>query len=283
MSCYAGATVSDLDLFFRAGRVLETWSPYAAPLGRPRRWALIAAVLLHVLIALWLTQDWNVSFTKPPDIIPVQLVLEAPKPPPVPPKPQPPPPPQSFAPRQSGPQEHTTTVPSAATPAPQPAAPPPPEAPPAPPAPPTEAPTPPAGAPAKEPPPKRVVARVEPKKEETPKAPQQVPHFVDRAIGEKEETGDPYLNRIFAQIERNRPSTTPIGSLGLHLEGTTVFHVILERAGDIHSLSLTSSSGAAPLDEAARRMLMSSLPFPPVPHDYPAPVGLTIVIHLYPK
>jgi len=273
--------VSDLDLFFREGRVLETWSPYAAPLGRPSRWAMIAAILVHLLIALWLLLDWNLNFEKPPEIIPVQLVLETPKPPP-PPKPAPPPqPPQNFTPRQSGPEEHTTTVPSAETKAPEPVAPPPPEAPPQP-APPTEAPNPPAGAPAKEPP-KRTVARIEPKKEETPKAPQQVPHFIDRAIGEKEETGDPYLNRIFAQLEHNRPATTPIGSLGLHLEGTTVFHVILERAGDVHSLSMTRSSGAEPLDEAARRMLLSALPFPPVPSDYPAPVGLTIVIHLFPK
>jgi TonB family protein len=71
--------------------------------------------------------------------------------------------------------------------------------------------------------------------------------------------------------------------MGLHLEGTSVYRVVVERSGKVTFITLVQTSGALLLDEEARRMITAMIPFPPLPADYPDRVGLTVTIHLYPR
>ena len=106
---------------------------------------------------------------------------------------------------------------------------------------------------------------------------------VDRIVGDKDETGDPYLNALWSRIERNRAPTTPVGSAGLHLEGITVLELLLDHAGHMQALDIVTSSGSPLLDEEARRMVVAATPFPPPPPDYPDRIPLKVTIHLYPQ
>jgi TonB family protein len=293
--------VTDLDPF---PRLLDPSARDGKPDGLTR-WAIAAAVLLHLALILWFLIDPRFA---PPVIpkpaIPVTLVMVAP-PPPKPPSPAQPPVPAKSAPRpplsyrESGPDQKTTAPPRAAEPAPEPAAPE------APPSPPEIEPTPPAPAaaaqeqppappsptgtaapeakPNPKPKPHPTVAPAEPRKEAAiPRAPPT--HFLlNLELGERQQSGDPYLNMLYQRIEQNRQPTTPIGSSGLHLEGIATFRVLLDRGGRMHEINLVRSSGASQLDDEVRRMIVSATPFPPLPFDYPDQVAITVTIPLFPR
>lgn len=266
--------------------------PETRSLSPGRNWpglaAIIAALLLHVSVIVAPLLGWRVTPSKVPSAVPVTLVFEPPPPPPPPPPPKaavpeppPPPPPREFAKRESGPDEKTTAPPQADEPGPA-ATPEPPPGPEAPPQPATEPGPPAGGGKAKQAP---VVAHLPEPHRETPvpRAPTPKPRLADRAVGTKEETGDPYLNRLWALIDRGRPPTTPLGPEGLHLAGTTAFNVLIERNGTVSSIRLTQSSGSPVLDREAEHMIANAAPFPPPPPDYPSPTPLNVVISLYPQ
>jgi protein TonB len=262
----------------------------AAPDPTPRRrtrdligWrALTAAALAHALLLAWLLVDW--SGPAPPAApapIPVALVMVPPPPPPHPPPPLPPQ--QAF--RQSGPDQETTAAPEAAQTAPTPEAPQPavPEAKPEPaPAPAAKlaVEAPPAAA---KPKPQQEPLRRPKQEAQIPRAPKPAPPEPNRALGEESKTGDPYLNHLWALIERNRPQTTPLGPAGLHLEGIVVFAVALDRSGEVETIRLVQSSGAPLLDEEAERMIVKAEPFPPLPPAYPDRVVIAVSLHLFPE
>jgi TonB family protein len=272
---------------------------------RPARAAIGAAVLLHAAVMLWLFAGWKETPAPQPPVIEATLVEEppppAPAPAPAPPRVKPEPPP-SMAARSSGPDQETKAPPHAIEPAPKPTPPPPETSAPAP-APPTEAPPPDetAAAPAvvTAPPPKppsgeprrtaaaaenepHPPAHAEPRKDQLasrgPVAPDD-----NRAIGEREETGDPYLNLMYARIERQRAPTTPIGPSGLHLEGIAVWEILLDRNGSIEATQLVRSSGSELLDAEARRMILAASPFPPMPSDFPDKAAIRVTIRLFPR
>jgi TonB family protein len=300
--------------YLRGVDELEMPVRLAEPEARPE-WpalaALIAAVLLHAGLVAWILYGAERAPAQPPPVMAVTLVKEPPPPPPPAPKPAPEPKPQppeqqNLAFRQSGPGEKTTAPPPAQALAPAPEAPPPapptvmppePTAPPPPPAPVPDALAPPQ-------PPQPTVDAEEPPPPEPPpekpkppppasgaprktalaeRAPLEAPSMVERALGEKAETGDPYLNALWTRIEQNRPETTPIGSSGLHLEGITVFGVVIDRSGQMRHLGLVRSSGSPQLDELAQHMIVAAEPFPPLPPDYPDEAPLTVTIRLYPQ
>ncbi|HEX3500068.1 MAG TPA: energy transducer TonB [Stellaceae bacterium] len=265
-----------------------------------RRLAVLAAIALHLAVFLWLFHPWRSAADKPPPAsLPVTLVFEPPpepKPEPKPqPKPQPAPaqqkaPPQGWD-RASGPEAQTTAPPSepdevkkeekpeAAAPAPAPPA----EdvAPPPPPAPAviTEPPTPPKPRP--EPP--RPAAQ--------PKDEKPLPHpqsntatalhprtSPDRVRpGERRMAGDPYLNAISRELDKHRFYPDLARPLGLR--GVARFVVVVDRRGKLIAMQLIQSSGSELLDRAAEKAIRDTLPFPPVPADYPDdPVEITMEI-----
>jgi periplasmic protein TonB len=269
--------VSEADLSVRA--IDATAGP-----DRPARVAIVAvalALLLHILIALWLLIGWHDSETPESQTIQVTLLT---LPPPAPPPPPAPEPQKDLSARQSGPDQVTTAAPRATESAPeaetpQAAAPPsetaaPPEAPPV--------------ATGLEPPPEEKPKPPTPPAPQTPKpklalrAPDVAPP-IDRVLGDKDATGDPYLNALWSRIERNREPTTPVGPAGLHLEGITVFGIVLDHQGHMDQLKMLSSSGSQLLDDEARRMIVAATPFPAPPADYPDLVPLRVTIHLYPQ
>ena len=267
--------------------------PAAAPEPSARRrkrdligWrALAAAAAAHALFLAWLLVDWSgPAPSAAPAPIPVALVMAPPPPPPPLPAPSPSPPPkQAF--RQSGPDQETTAAPEAAQTAPTPEAPQPavPEAKPAPaPAPAAklavEAPP-----PAEKPKPQQEPLRRPRQEAQLPRAPKPAPPEANRALGEENKSGDPYLNQVWALIERNRPPTTPLGPAGLHLEGIVVFAVALGRSGEVEGIRLVQSSGAPLLDEEAERMIVKAEPFPPLPPAYPDRVVIAVSLHLFPE
>ena len=273
--------VSDLDPSWRfAGP--PTAQPWAPP-----SLALVLALLLHAAVALWLLGNWRHPQSPEAPVIVATLVQEPSPAPPAPPPPKPAEQTPDFAKRESGPGDKTTARAPAQKIAPEPAAPPP--APPAaeavPEQPPQPAPAPAAEAQpvpkAKPPPP---APRAEPHKPQTvARAPALAPPDLDRTIGEKDETGDPYLNQLMARVERERAATTPIGSSGLHLEGITIFEVEIQRNGTLEGIAVLRSSGSPQLDAEARRMIVAATPFPPVPRDYPDHTAIRVTVHLYPK
>jgi TonB family protein len=254
-------------------------------LGRLGRAAIIAALLFHagVIGAIFVKWPFSSVVPPPPPPIAVTLVKEppaAPAPTPAPQaKPTPPPPPPAQE-RVSGADNETTAPPKAADKAPE-AAPPPPTLPPQD-TPPTKTAIPvpkDVPNPAKEPrPPKPKVAERE-------AAPTVNRGSVNRAPGEREQEGDPYLNRIWAMIEQHRtyPANAK-GSLGLPLEGTSVYLIEISSDGALLGMELERSAGAAVLDQAAARMIQSAAPFPPPPpRSYPgAAVVFEATIHLFP-
>jgi protein TonB len=107
---------------------------------------------------------------------------------------------------------------------------------------------------------------------------------VDRAVGDSEREGDPYLNLLWTQIERHRfYPTGAVGSFGLNLEGTVVYLIALSPGGAIEGMRLERSSGAPQLDDTARKMIEQAAPFPPLPNYFPrGGVTLSVTIHLFP-
>jgi periplasmic protein TonB len=285
-------------------------SPIALPAGLPVEniepandkerapWiAIVAAALLHAFVVLWLVIDWShpAPLPKEPTVVPVQVVIAPPPPPPTP-APAPKPAAPSLAYRQSGPDQRTTAPPPAdkaaaedtTPPPPAPettepekdAAPPPPEEKPIPP--PEKQPAPQDTA---KPVPNKQVARLEPPRKEAERlqalraAPQR---HLNIEPGERSETGDAYLNQLQSLIERHRIYPRVIGPFGLPSEGTAVYDVAVDRSGRILGMRLDHSSGIAGIDQAVESMIRSSLPFPPLPSDYPDEVSIEVAIRLFP-
>lgn len=261
---------------FRDSRDRDTQS------GRIRRAAIVAAALAHVAVITAVLVRWPALFPavpreRPP--IAVTLVTQPPPPPP-PPAPAPaakaPPAPPPAHDLVSGPDTKTTAPPKAADKGPEAA----PE--PAPP-PPVEARN--QAAPA-EPKPKPIPEQHSPKpklamRETTPKEER---GSVNRAPGDEVREGDPYLNELFARIEQHRTyPANAIGSLGLRLEGTSVYLIAVRSDGALLGAKLERSSGADILDQTALKMIQEAAPFPPPPSYYPQPgVILEVTIHLFP-
>jgi TonB family protein len=265
---------------------------------KPPWFGIVVAALLHALVLIWFFIDWShpPALPREPEVIPVQVVFAPPpSPPAVVAPPTPPPPPAPLGYRESGPDQRTTAPPPAETLAPQAATPPPPapeiqkpET--TPPEPPPESPTalpekPAAPAETAKPKPSKEVARLEPPKKEaeTPRAPRPAPsRRLTIAPGERAETGDPYLNQLHDLIERHRLFPRVIGQLGLPVEGTAVYDVAVDRTGRIMDIRLQRSSGTPGIDHAVADMIRNSLPFPPLPANYPEEVSITVAIHLFP-
>lgn len=258
--------------------------------------AMTLAALLHVAVPLLFLLHWPapvpIVLPKP---IPVALVM-------IPP-PQAPPPPAQPAPKEppklpfleSGPDQQTTAPPPAETKAPEHAAPrseaqatEEPHVEDAPAA--TEAAPSAKSAPAEstkgKPKPHKEIARLEPAPKEVPRpqAPELAPppRRVDITIGDKRASGDPYLNRLMEQIEAHRIYPRVTGQLGLLVEGTTVYGVLVDRSGAILDMRLRHSSGTAGIDTAAESMIRKSGPFPPIPAGYPDRLPLEVTLHLVP-
>ena len=120
------------------------------------------------------------------------------------------------------------------------------------------------------------------KRETTPKPAR---GSVNRAPGERETEGDPYLNALFALIQSHRfYPRNAVGSLGLPLEGTAVYLIKICADGALMDFALERSSGANILDQTALTMIRQAAPFPPLPqNEFPGPsVVLEVTIHLFP-
>jgi periplasmic protein TonB len=257
---------------------------------------MLVAALLHLLALLWLVVDWShpPAPLVEPKVVPVQIVFAPPPPPPAatPPAPKPPSP---LGYRESGPDQRTTAPPPAEAIAKEPAAPPPPapeqpapdkNAPPPPPEKPVPAAEKPPAAPENaKPVPRKEVARLEPQKKEAPKpratilSPQR---HLNVEPGERFESGDPYLNALHALIERHRVYPRIIGQFGLPVEGTAVYGVAVDRSGRVLGMKLVQSSGVPAIDQAVGGMIRNSLPFPPLPANYPDQVSIVVSIRIFP-
>ncbi len=218
-------------------------------------WALIAAALLHLLPAmLWLLAHLEARPSYEVPAIQVTLVREPPRPPPPAAKTEPP----KITPRESGADEKTEAKKTAkAEPAlPQSGSPRESQARPVPPEPRAEAPA------------EKFLAIRLPQK---------------GGNADRDLAGDPYLNRMMQKIERNRiypPAADFIGSSSR----LTIFSVVLEPSGAMNAITLLNTSGTPRLDEAARLMITSSAPFPPLPPDYPQiRTRIVIEIPIYPR
>jgi periplasmic protein TonB len=291
--------VSELDMPVRAA------DPEGAP-ERPAAAALLGAVLLHAAIVAWLLLGVERTGSPSPPVMEVSLVQVPPPPPPPAPTAKPTPPsPKQFAARESGPEEKTTAPPPAEAKAPEPEAPPPALPTPTPPEPSAPPPSPVSDVAAPPQPPEPTMRADEtppppPPPQEKPKpppatlapprrtalaerAPLEAPPLAERALGDKAETGDPYLNALWARIVQHYPATTPIGSSGLHLGGISVFGLVIDRSGRMRELRLVQSSGSPQLDEIAKQMIVEAEPFPPMPPDYPDIAPLKVTIPLFPQ
>jgi len=252
--------------------------------GRLRRRAIIEAALLHVVVILALLMKWPFVFTPPapePPPITVALVTEAP---PEPPPPAPAPPqvkPQPVAPdtydRVSGKDQETTrprpaeekgpaAAPKLAEPEPRR----------------DEA----AEFPALKFQPKAPTSRPAPKEAPRETAPEPAQHVALNArLGDKDQSGDPYLNAITAKMEQHRSyPAAAIGSLGLHLAGTAVYLIALSPTGELRRVQLERSSGSPLLDQTALQMVEQAAPFPALPSNYPRDgVVIESTIPIYPQ
>lgn len=273
-------------------------------LSRMRRWAIPAAALFHVLllICLWFIDRSMMFVEPPPAAIPVKVVYEQPPPPPAP-KPTPPPqaavPPPQAAPveqpsqalgyRESGKDQETRAPRSADRTGPEEKAPSDQAD-----AAQTQAKEKPAPAPAPRPEamqalsiggvgmPKAMVARPEPERTaREARAPQPAPPRPPNIeLGDKAESGDPYLNQIQAMIHRVMyypPQAAPLG-----LGGVVSCEFIVGRTGEILASKVVKSSGVSILDDAAIAIVRGAGPFPPLPKDYPDTVIIMSVIPMYP-
>jgi protein TonB len=252
-------------------------------LSRLGRAAIIAAALFHVGVIGGALIRWPALFHTAPPVPPpiaVTLVAAPPAPAPAPaPKVAPPPPPPPAQERVSGADNQTTAPPAAAEKAA--------EAAPAPDTlPPQDEPTKTAvPVPKPEPNPAKEPRPAKPKLAEREAAPTVKRGAVNRAPGDTERSGDPYLNRVWAMIEQHRTyPPNAVGSLGLPLEGTSVYIIEIAPNGTLLNLQLERSSGAAVLDQAAARMIQSASPFPPPPRQsFPgAAIVLEATIHVFP-
>jgi len=250
---------------------------------------LLLAILLHAIAILSVLIEWPDSGRLiEPREIPVDLIFEEP---PKAEEEQPPVPPPPLRERESG--DDSSLAPGqAAEVAPQPTAPEPA------PAPSTEAATPapepldegktgefdvPLRKPTPPPPP------LPPKPAETPPAPRtaapSAPTLQQRQPSRLsimgQGGGDSYLNRLRDLIEKQR--SYPVIGNPMHLTGTAIYELRINRAGQIVSIVLLRSSGAGTLDEEGYKMVRRAAPFPPVPTDIPGTVlPLRLNLPIYP-
>lgn len=248
-----------------------------------RRGAIIAAALAHVAVITAMIVHWPNLFPvrpleRPP--IPVTLVMEQPPPPPPPqakPAPPPPPPPQQQQERVSGADTKTTAPPpqvdkgEEAAPKPTP--------------PPAEKQAKATAPDAKPTPPQEKTHQAKPKVASRETTPKPSRGSVNRAPGDRATEGDPYLNLLFSLIESHRTyPQNALGSLGLPLEGTSVYLIAVRADGALVNIVLERSSGAPILDQTALGMIKRAAPFPPPPQsEFPGPgIVLEVTIHLFP-
>jgi protein TonB len=251
--------------------------------------AMGLAILLHLVVAAItvIAPDWWRP-AEPPKAIPITLVAE-PEPPPPPPaeKPAPPPPAEPPLPpyARSGPDEKMASAPTEEPP-------------------PVPSPTPPASAPAPEaasrpttaPPrpaepsaqqasiaapeaPKPVPKPLPPPKPATPKATSKPKPGVPSngaPPGEREMTGNRYLNAVFAKIMRNYRYPDSFRREGLF--GSVVFNMVLDRSGQITRLKVINSSGKSAVDLYAEEVVRRSSPVPPPPPNLPTEMLDFIVV-----
>jgi TonB family protein len=278
-------------------------TPVLSP--RERRipyWAIAAALILHIAIAILCIVDWaallNLALAQAevPEAIPVSLVYEPPAPPPPPPpkpqaqpEPAPQPEPQPpITPRMSGPDEKTEAK---LEDTPQPALPQP-KSPPPEPAPQQKkpAPTRPGN---KEP---ASVAPARPAEHEAALAPEtrkdappgELFHTIrlpsqHGGTGERDTAGDAYLNRMRDLVEKHR--IYPPASAFLNgAERLAVYSILVDPAGELVQITLLSSSGSSVADEAAGNMIRGAAPFPPIPASYPhIRTSIIVEMPIYPS
>ena len=279
--------------------LLESAGPRLPALSARQRvayWAVGAAVLLHIVIAVVCIVDWaallNVALARaePPDAIPVTLVYAPPPPPPPAPKPVVEPQPQAqppVTPRMSGPDEKTEAkredTPQPALP--QPKSPPPQPAQqqkkPAPTRPGNKEPasvTSPSSA--------EQEATLEP---ESQKEAQAGPLFHSIRLpsrhggtGERDTAGDAYLNRMKDMVERHR-IYPPASAFLDGQERVVILSILVDPSGELVQITTLASSGSTVADEAAGNMIRSSSPFPPIPANYPhIRTLITVEMPIYP-
>jgi protein TonB len=262
--------------------------------------AMTLAALLHVAVPVLLLLHWpGVAPIVLPKPIPVALVtVPPPETPPAPPAMPKEPPPSPYL--ESGPGEHTTALAPADTVAPERASPPPePDAPINAPATepaetaaagdaPSAKPSPLSAESSKvKPKPRKEIARLEPTPKEALKsqAPSlaPTPRHLNIQLGDKNESGDPYLNHLMELIEAHRVYPRITGQFGLLVEGVPVYALFLNRGGSIVRLGLVRSSGNAKLDEVGAVMIQQSSPLPPPPANIPEGVPIVLTLPLYPQ
>jgi len=101
-------------------------------------------------------------------------------------------------------------------------------------------------------------------------------------LGERNMTGDLYLNAVRAKILRNYRYPDSFRRDGL--AGSTVFLMALARNGEIVQLDVLNSSGSSAIDLYAEEVIRRSSPVPPVPPNiHGDPIPITIVMNIGPN
>jgi periplasmic protein TonB len=260
-------------------------------------WAVGAALLLHVVIAIVCLIDWAallnmaLSEPQPPEAIPVSLVYAPPPPPPPPPQAQPQPQPQAqppITPRMSGSDDKTEAklednpepaLPQPKSPPPQPAQ-----------QQKKPAPTKPGN---KEPANVTSQSTAEREAEPEPETRQAQPapqlfHSIRLpsqrgGTGERDTAGDAYLNHMKDIVERHR-IYPPASAFLDGREKVVVLSVLVDPSGELVQITTLASSGSTIADEAAGNMIRSSAPFPPIPTTYPhIRTLITVEMPIYPN
>jgi periplasmic protein TonB len=257
-------------------------------------WALGAALVLHAVVAIVCLIDWaallNLALARAetPEAIPVSLVYAPPPPPqPVVEPPQPQVQQQApITPRMSGADEKTAAkqedtpepaLPQQKSPPPQPAQQ-------------QKKPTP--TRPGNKEPASVNESSAEREAAAEPEARKEVPpaplfHSIrlpsrHGGTGERDTAGDAYLNRMRDMVERHRiyppASAFPDGQ-----DRVAIMSILVDPSGELVQITTLASSGSTVADEAARTMIQSSTPFPPIPSSYPhIRTLITVEMPIYP-
>lgn len=216
---------------------------------------LVASLLLH-LSPLLLLLSWSSAPAEPAVVIPVQLVLEQPRPPPpAPPRSEPKPPPGNLASEEMGEPAEAAGTPAPAPPAPNLVAPPPQLA--------VLAPPPPSKP---EPPPRPAVAA--PAVVHRPEAPPDRPSRPARIPGPAA-SRDEYLAYLVSLVRRHLdllPSNLVAGR-----RGETVLAIMVLDDGTIARIAVARGSGYPDIDARVEQMVAAVRRFPPLPQWYQGP------------
>jgi protein TonB len=95
----------------------------------------------------------------------------------------------------------------------------------------------------------------------------------DRLPAPEEHSGDPYFNMLRDEMEKHR--FYPALARPLGLSGTVEFELRIGRTGNVVSFRILKSSGAELLDNAVKKMVDDTAPFPPPPAE-----GIVITGHI---